>query len=103
MTDPQSHIRKPTKRQLAYLRHLAETTGGTFVSPQTRAEASREITKLKNRKRTSRADRRRERLKVRRDMAAGPGDAARVRAEELDGYGATAGWSTALPEEEDEE
>lgn len=98
MTDPQPQIRKPTKRQLAYLRRLAEATGGTFLPPQTSAEASREITKLKNRGRTSLADRRRERLEVRRDMAGGRGDEARVRAEELDGYGSTA----ALPEEEDD-
>jgi hypothetical protein len=37
----------PTRRQLSYLRILADRTGTTFASPATRAKASREIERLR--------------------------------------------------------
>jgi hypothetical protein len=42
-------VKKPTPRQLRYLRRLAERTGGTFAWPQTKAEASAEIERLSGR------------------------------------------------------
>jgi hypothetical protein len=38
---------KPTGKQLAYLRSLAQTTGRSFVYPRTRAEASEQIRRLR--------------------------------------------------------
>jgi hypothetical protein len=38
----------PTRRQLAYLRVLADRAGQTFSYPRTQAHASREIQRLKN-------------------------------------------------------
>ena len=93
MTNSQPHLNGPTKPQLKLLRELAEETGGTFVWPASSAAARKQIEDLKGRRKTSRADRRRETLEVRRDMARGRGDAARVRDEELAGYGSTAGWA----------
>ena len=39
---------RPTGNQLAYLKSLATRTGQTFAWPQTRAQASREIRRLKS-------------------------------------------------------
>ncbi len=82
----------PTPKQLNYLRRLAETTGTTFSPPSTRAEASREIERLKGRPRTPRRDIKRERQAVSRDLAE-RGGAAAVRAEEVEGYGSSARWT----------
>ena len=68
---------KPTARQLSYLRSLAQRTGQTFTYPHTAAEASREITRLKQTRPSSLAE----------DYA------ARVRADEIDGYGSSATWA----------
>lgn len=102
MTDSQTHLNKPTKPQLAYLRDLAMKTGRSFDWPRTFDEASEQIDRLKKAKRTSRADRRRETWEVRRDMASGRGDAVRVRDEELAGYGSAARWADDSEEEGDE-
>lgn len=93
MTDSQPHTANPpTDKQLSYLRDLALGRGQSFAYPASAAEASREIERLLRAKRTSPADRRRETRAVRDDMATGRGDAARVRPEELGGYGSTATW-----------
>jgi len=68
-------------------------TGESFAWPTTQTQASREITRLKKVKRTSRADRRREEKEVRSDMATRRGGAAAVRDEEIGGYGSTASWA----------
>ena len=47
----------PTPAQLRYLRALAEQTGTTFVNPSTRAQASREIDRLRRLKDTTPAPR----------------------------------------------
>jgi hypothetical protein len=47
METASSEARKPTPRQLQYLRTLAERTGTTFAKPRTVTEASGEITRLK--------------------------------------------------------
>ncbi|HEX5983891.1 MAG TPA: hypothetical protein VFY69_06775 [Solirubrobacterales bacterium] len=93
MTNPQPHPRnKPTSRQISYLRDLALGRGQTFAYPATFEEADREIKRLLKMKRTGRSDRRREARAISADMAAG-GDAARVRDDELRGYGSSAAWS----------
>ena len=82
---------RPTAKQLQLLRRLALERGESFVTPQTRAQASREIGRLKARKRSTRTERAVERRQVSRDLAAS-GDAARVRDSEITGYGASATW-----------
>lgn len=93
MTNSEQHHKPPNNEQMAYLRGLAASTGGSFAWPTTSKEASEEIDRLKGEKRTSAADRRRETQEVREAMATGRGDAARVRDEELRGYGSNAHWA----------
>lgn len=83
---------RPTPKQLSYLRVLAERTGTTFTPSTTKAEASAEIKRLQGRPSSSRSDRVRERRAVSADMA-GRGDAARVRDDEVTGYGSSARWA----------
>jgi hypothetical protein len=84
---------KPTRKQLAYLRGLAERTGTTFAYPQTSGEASAEIKRLKARPRSGAAEQRRERRDVQRDVAERPDDATAVRARDVRGYGSSARWA----------
>ncbi len=99
MTNSQLHI-PPSPKQLRALRNLAGATGQSYTYPQTGSEASKEITRLKKVAPTSRSDRHRELKSVRRAMASGRGDAARVRDDELQGYGSTAAWSQGVEDEE---
>jgi hypothetical protein len=92
MTNSQHHSREPSSKQLRYLRSLAERCGESFAYPASAAQASAEIDRLKARRRTSRADRRREVGEVRRAVASRAGDAAAVRATEIGGYGSSATW-----------
>jgi hypothetical protein len=92
MTNSQHHHRKPSSKQLRYLRSLAERCGESFAYPATSAEASAEIDRLKGRRRTAGADRRREVAQVRQAMARGVGDAAAVREAEIRGYGSSCRW-----------
>ena len=48
MSTAQTHL-PPTRKQLAYLRALARTTGTTFTLPRTRRQASRQIALMRNR------------------------------------------------------
>jgi hypothetical protein len=91
MTNSQPHT-KPSPKQLRYLRDLAMQCGVSFTYPTTSAQASAEIERLKARRRTSAAGRRRESAQVRRDMAERRGDGASVRSEELRGFGSNATW-----------
>ncbi len=91
MTNSQLHS-KPSKKQLSWLEDLAEQVGESFTYPQTGAQASAEIKRMLGRKRSSAADRRRERAQVSRDMAMRHGDDAAVRSSELRGYGSHAAW-----------
>jgi hypothetical protein len=84
----------PTAKQQSYLRRLAMERGVSFTPPRTRAEASAEIARLKAQPRTTSTDRRRELKAVRGDLAAGPRDAARVRDDEITGYGSSATWKS---------
>lgn len=85
---------KPTPNQLRYLRDLATKRGESFALPRTRADASREIDRLKSRPTTPRSDVRRESKAIRRDMSTCGADAARIREDEVTGYGSRATWST---------
>ena len=92
MTNSQPQPRKPTSRQLSYLKDLALSTGGSFAYPQSFDQADREIKRLRKQKRTPTADRRREARELSREMAGRRGDAAGVRADELAGWGSSATW-----------
>lgn len=92
-TPPKAKAPKATASQLRYLKRLAELTGQSFAYPQTIAQASREIERLARVARSSRTDRARERRQIDVDMATRRGDAARVRANETEGYGASARWA----------
>jgi hypothetical protein len=88
-----SAFRKPTPRQLNYLRILAEQTGTTFTLPKTFAQAGRTIEAMKERQRTPRRDIQRERREITHGMATRRGDAAQVKPDELSGYGSSATWA----------
>jgi hypothetical protein len=94
-----SSSRKPTPRQLRYLRFLADKSGTTFTPPKSISEARRLIDEMKDRKRTSRGEIQRERLEVSRDMATRRDDAAQVKSDELSGYGSNATWAKDAGEE----
>jgi hypothetical protein len=82
---------KPTRPQLRYLRRLAERSGTTFSPPRTFAEAAREIDQLKQRSRSARFERQADRHAVSRGLAKEQ-PASSVRDDEIQGYGARAGW-----------
>lgn len=84
-TDP------PTRKQLAYLRRLADRAGQTFASPVNRLAASREIERLRKAGRSSRVDRRLDTQNVSAHERQAL-DAARVQDDEVVGYGADAHW-----------
>jgi hypothetical protein len=84
---------KPTAKQLAFLRVLAQRTGETFTYPSSRGQASAEISRLTGRPVTSLAERARERHAVSVDLATRAGDAAAIQTRELVGHGSTATWS----------
>lgn len=82
---------QPSQRQLRYLRQLADQTGTSFSPPSTRAQASREIERLRQRPRSAAAERRAERKNVIRDLDEQQ-PASSVRADEITGYGSNATW-----------
>lgn len=84
---------KPTPKQLAFLRSLADRTGQTFTYPETREHASREIRRLKATRPTSRSERVREKREVQRDLAERPDDSTAMRDDDVQGYGSTARWA----------
>ncbi len=81
----------PTQKQQRYLRTLAEQTGTSFTPPETRAQASREIKRLKQLGASPRHERREDRKAIADGLERGGGSAA-IRAEETTGYGSTARW-----------
>jgi hypothetical protein len=83
---------KPSSRQLAYLKSLADQTGQTFTYPQTSRQASAEINRLKQTMPSSRTERYVERKLIADQIATGPLDAARVREDEIHGRGSSATW-----------
>jgi hypothetical protein len=86
-----SNAKPPNARQMRYLRDLAIQRGESYAYPETAAQASAEIERLKGRRRSSATERRVERLEVSRAIAA-RGDAAAVRDWEIVGYGSSARW-----------
>lgn len=86
------HDIKPTLRQLRYLRHLAETTGTTFAQPSTRAEASKEIERLRRHSPSPRHEREGDRRAV-GDAIVEQQPASSVRDDEVTGYGSSARWA----------
>ena len=90
---------RPTVRQLRCLRALAMRTGTTFATPATKAQASREIDRIKRRQPLSSTERRVEeaRLHSDRDRLLA---ASTVKAQEITGYGSTAKWANAQPVKE---
>ena len=91
--DPQA--RKPTAKQLVYLRVLADRTGQTFAYPRTQAQASREIRRLKAVHSSSRQERAIERADLASENAARAANrAVPINLDaETRGYGSTATWS----------
>ena len=89
----------PTRKQLAYLRSLANRSATTFTYPRTSAQASAEIKRLQALGQSSSTDRTREQRAVQRDLAERPDDAARVRRDELRGYGSSARWASDASED----
>jgi hypothetical protein len=67
-----------TAKQMRYLRSLADARGESFAYPQSAAQASAEIERLKRRRRDTRSERYFDRLAVSRALASG-GDATWVR------------------------
>ena len=86
-----SHAPAATAKQLGYLRRLAEQTATTFTPPKTRAQASREIKRLKTLSVSSREERRRERIELQRALLDDV-PASSVEASEITGYGSEAHW-----------
>ena len=84
---------KPTAKQLAYLRALAHRTGQTFTPPATRADASREIRRLREATPSSRQELGEERRAIRDALSVGGGARAAVREEEITGYGSSCEWA----------
>ena len=82
---------RPTARQQRYLRSLAQKTGTSFIPPATKTQASREIKRLKKLAASPRHEREGEQRAVSERLAPGT-SAARVRKDEVSGYGSTATW-----------
>ncbi len=81
---------RPTVKQQRYLRSLAQSTGTSFTPPNTRREASAEIKRLKKLGRSPRHERATDREAI---TTPERGDQARVRDDEITGYGSDCQWS----------
>ena len=82
---------KPTRKQLSYLRALAEQTATTFTPPATKTQASQAISALKNRNRSTASERRQEHREITRQVHEDR-SATAIGHEETTGYGSTARW-----------
>jgi hypothetical protein len=89
MTPTNNGERRPSPKQLAYLRSLAYRAGQTFTYPHTAQQASREIRRLKSAQPSTQAERALERL----DDGAAREDAVAIRGFETVGYGSNCRWS----------
>ena len=89
MTPTQDGHPRPTNRQLAYLKALAARTGQTFTWPRTRAQASREIRRLRAIRGSGFTF---GELQVEHGDREARHDAPAVHSEEIAGYGASATW-----------
>jgi hypothetical protein len=84
---------KPTPKQLRELRRLAHATGTSFTPPRSRADASREISRLRHRPTSPRIEVRRERDDVIGTIHDGT-LASAPRDDEIVGYGSSARWAS---------
>jgi hypothetical protein len=85
---------KPTPKQLAYLKSLAQSRGTTFTYPKSSAQASAQIRRMKAQPRSRAGERTREHRDVQRELAERPQDAAAVRVDrDVRGYGSSARWA----------
>ncbi len=91
---------RPTQKQQRYLRSLAQKTGTSFTPPATKAQASREIKRLRKLGESPRHERRQDRRAVSEGLTRGT-SAARVRKDEIGGYGSTARWETGKSDDDD--
>jgi hypothetical protein len=91
--DPGGAQVKPTAKQLRYLRDLANSRGQTFRYPETRAQASAEIRRLRAHQPDSRLQREIERRERERTVQSSDLDATAVRPDEIRGYGSHAHWA----------
>ncbi len=90
---PEGYDDRPTAKQLAYLRALADRAGQTFAYPRTARQASAEIRRLRAQKPSGRVERAIERREIADAIARGPEDAGRVDVDrEVTGFGSTATW-----------
>ena len=92
-TDHRKAPKQPTRRQLAYLKVLADRAGQTFTYPSSREQASLQINRLTHAEPSTRTERRVERTQIADAIATGPTDSTRVRDDELTGYGSSATWA----------
>jgi hypothetical protein len=92
-----SDQRPATRKQLAYLRALANSTGQTFAYPRTARAASLEIDRLLNAPPSSPTEIRVERKQIADAIATGPADSSRVTDDEIVGYGSSATWAHGRP------
>ncbi|MGH3262906.1 MAG: hypothetical protein ACRDNS_13005, partial [Trebonia sp.] len=84
--------KQPSQRQLSYLKALANVTGETFTYPETSAQASREIQRLKRARPSTAAERAIERFGDTQAIEAAQG-AVEVHGFEIVGYGPNCTWS----------
>ena len=85
---------RPTAKQLAYLRSLANRAGQTFTYPRTKAQASAEIRRLKGVTPSSPVERQIERDDHASERAARAASClAAIGDSEIEGYGSSATWS----------
>jgi hypothetical protein len=83
--------KRPSARQLSYLKALANRTGQTFTYPKTSRDASRQIQRLKAVQRSSHVAL--ERLELDAEQAAREANCdVPIRWSEIEGYGSTATW-----------
>ena len=82
---------RPTQKQQRYLRSLAQKSGTSFTPAATKAQASREIKRLRKLAASPHHEREGDRRAVSERLATGT-SAARVREDEVKGYGSTATW-----------
>ena len=80
----------PTAAQMRLLRDLATQTGGSFVYPRTKTQASQEIQRLQRVARARGGELHARRTSDDRDRGA---SATAFRTDEITGYGATARWA----------
>jgi hypothetical protein len=82
-----NHSDPATRKQLAYLRSLAERTGTTFATPRNRTQASREIERLRLLRRDSGTH-----VETTAEASAEAVYATAPHSGEMEGFGASAKW-----------